>query len=504
MGLWGWIQERLGVAQTTPAGDGSTAAEGTPAAKTAAPERTAASAKKKKKKKKVAQSKAERSRRRQAKRDAELKAKTPKKIKKKRRKSKGDPRLSGITEPVKPQESVREVVQTGPMVTPVFAPPVFGEPEPEPEPTPAPPPAREPAPAVTSSPAMPEPEAADSEPSNDAPSAPPPRRSDTLAWVVVPKLEALLASGDALLADDAASRDALVAGRKTLTRDWSALRPIPRDHRERLGQLYDAQLQALALRIDALPDPRAVEEAQNVAARAEIVAAAEALADESDLDAALAQARTLNDIWRNSARVSRENHGPLQSRWRAAMDAVYARREAQRAERLEQQQALVKRADLLTRSIDPQRAADAMKGLQAQWKAIGHAGRSDEANAAWKAFRAAADRVFERRREAKSEAEAKNQAAKEALIAEVEGLVGSELDDVEDVLRRLHQRWRRIGHVPRSESDRLWTMFRAACDRVSTPPEVDPHALGDGQQSLAFSPFAAALHREDDDAVGEA
>jgi hypothetical protein len=319
---------------------------------------------------------------------------------------------------------------------------------------------------------------------------------------VLPKLEALIASVESLLSDEAATRDALIAGRKTLARDWAALRPIPRDHRERLGPLYDARMQALSLRIEALPDPRAVEEAQNVAARVEIVAAAEALAEESDLDAALTTARTLNDIWRNSARVSRENHGPLQARWKAAMDRVYARREVQRTERLEQQQTLIKRADLLTRSTDPQRAADAMKGLQAQWKSIGHAGRGEEADAAWKAFRAAADRVFERRREARGIAEAKNQAAKEALIAEVEGLVGSEIDDVEEMLRRLHQRWRRIGHVPRSESDRLWTMFRAACDRVSTPPKVDPQALGDGQQSLAFSPFSALVSK-DDDAAGE-
>ncbi len=174
------------------------------------------------------------------------------------------------------------------------------------------------------------------------------------------------------------------------------------------------------------------------------------------------------------------------------MDAVFARREDQRGERLESQRVLLARAEALTGAADPVRAADAMKGLQRQWKRVGSAGRSDEAEVVWQAFRAAADTIFERSRTARLEAEAENLAAKEALVTEALALAASgEVVDPEEEVRRLHRQWRRIGHVPREHSDAVWAAFRDATERLRTPPEVDPAALGDGDEMLSFSPFSA-------------
>ncbi len=504
MSLWGWFRERLGLGEKASAEGGASELQSAAAPSSVTPAEPG-TPKKSRKAKKPKPSKEERSRKRKARREAEAKAEAKANKKRKKRKGKGDPRLSGEEAPVGQDRTKRTGVQTGPLVAPVLAPPVFGEPEPEPPSEAATP--SEPGPPESPAP-LPEPAALEPQPVGDAEAsstpeerpARPPRRSDTLAWVVVPKLEALLASVDTLLADGEATRDALVAARKAFGRDWAGLRPVPREERQRLEAARDARMEALSARIDALPDPRAEEEAANVAVRTEIVVAAEALASEPDLDAALGKARTLQDIWRGAARVPREHHAVLQARWRAAMDAVYARRDAQRAERLEVQQGLVKRALLLAKSTDPIRAAEAMKGLQAQWKAAGHAGRSEAADEAWKAFRAAADTVFERRRTAKEAQEQENLASKEGLIAEVHALVGTEVSDVDEAVRRFHQRWRRIGHVPRADSDRVWASFRAACDRLTEPPDVDPAALGDGDGGLAFSPFAAALESVDQDA----
>lgn len=338
------------------------------------------------------------------------------------------------------------------------------------------------------SPDVPEPVDRTRAPSSEAP----PRRDkgrETLAWIVVPKLDALLEGLDTVLADTEAPRERLAGARKRFLREWKALRPIPRSDAERLSAAHDARLASLDARIAALPDPKKEEEARHVAAREALIVEAQALAGVDDLKTAITQAKALQKRWRDSARVPREQVRPLQERFKASIDAVFARREADRAARLERLSALADAGEALARTADKVRAAEAMKQLQAQWKEVG--GVPGEAgDAVWKRFRGAADQVFEARR-AHFEAEtAANVAAREALIAEATQLAGDGVEDPDEVLRGLHRRWKRIGRVPRDQGDALWAAFREACDKVRNPPSLLPEELGDGQDTLRYSPFA--------------
>jgi hypothetical protein len=506
MGVWGWIRQRLGWDAPSTAEDwddlqaelGAGTATPAPARRAPSPpEPGSSSAEPSAKATKKAQRAAKRA---AANADGPAADATgrKKKKRKKRRKQRGDARLTeGSIAPEVRGTPKPGTIQSAPAVAPLFAPPVFGEPDraPPARRTPAPPPPRvsppAPAPVVAEVPDAESETESDGEPRERRP---PP--DDMLTWVVLPKLEALLDNVDAALTDADATRDGLIALRKSFARDWAILRPVPADHRDRLEGEHADRLDALSARINSLPDPKAEEEAQIQAARLEVVLAAEALAAEADVDSALDQARLLRDIWRGAGRLPREQHRVLDQRWRSAMDAVYARREEQRAERLATRESLIARAELLAKSRDPIRAADAMKGLQAQWKAVGAVGRTEEGESTWQRFRTAGDQVFARRREARDAAETANLAAKEGLIAEVLALAGTEIDDPDDLQRRFHQRWKRIGHVPRAQSDALWERFRAACDRMAEPPDVDPAALGDGDDRLSHNPFST-LSRDD-------
>jgi hypothetical protein len=64
------------------------------------------------------------------------------------------------------------------------------------------------------------------------------------------------------------------------------------------------------------------------------------------------------------------------------------------------------------------------------------------------------------------------------------------MTDPDEAIRRFHQRWKRIGHVPRAQSDSLWRSFNAACDQLKKAEDIDPSLLGDGEDTLTFSPFA--------------
>ncbi len=353
------------------------------------------------------------------------------------------------------------------------APVVVAEPEPEPEPEPPP---------------VPEPVAAE-------PEAPSPREGKgregkgqgLLAWVVVPKLEELLAEVDALPAE--ADREVLVRARSRFVREWRAVGKIPTEHADALRAAHDERVRGLDERIAAFPDPRAEEQVRHVEAREALITEALALATHDDLKDAIARAKDLQRRWRDAPRLPRDAMGDLGDRFKAAIDAVFARREEQNAKRLTTLSALVASAEALTRAEDPVRAADAMKHLQARWKETGGV-RGEQGDALWTRFRAAADAIFERRRthfQAQHEA---NVAAREALIAEAEAKAGHEPADPDDVIRGLMRRWKRIGPVPREQNDALWERFRAACDRLRDPAGVPPEALGDGQDTLRFNPFA--------------
>ncbi len=313
-------------------------------------------------------------------------------------------------------------------------------------------------------------------------------RSTTRDWVVIEKMDGVLAALDEILAQEGAPRKLLVSTRSRLEREWRSLLPVPSgEGRIKVG--YDTRMASLSERIAAIPDPRQVQEEKNLAARRALIATAEGLMREPDMQKAINTARTLQKSWRESGRVSKEQHAALNAQWRAAMDAIYARRDVERGERLKKLEGLVVQSEMLAKTSDPVRAAEAMKGLQARWKATGSP-RGEEADALWTRFRAAADLIFAARREAKATEEQGNLAARQAIIAEAEAKAAEGVEDAEDLIDRLHQRWKRIGHVPREQSDAQWRAFRAACDQLRSTPDIDPKLLGDGEDSLRFSPFA--------------
>lgn len=314
------------------------------------------------------------------------------------------------------------------------------------------------------------------------------REKDTLTWVVLPKFEALLRQVDDALANPSAERSALVSARSRFEREWRALLPLPRSEAERLDGEYRARRDRLVERIGALPDPRAEEEARHLAERAALVVEAEQLAN-FDLHAAIAKARTLQRAWRDAGRVSKEAMGEFGPRFKAAMDAVYARRDDDRVGKVQRLQALVDQAEVLGRSKDPVKAAEAMKQLQAKWKETGGI-RGEQGDALWTRFRAAADAVFAQRKATFEQKDSEAVAAREALIAQANALAAEGVEDADETIRNLNAKWRRLPMPPRDKADALWAEFKAACDRLRSPPPIAAEALGDAG-ALRFNPFAA-------------
>ena len=125
--------------------------------------------------------------------------------------------------------------------------------------------------------------------------------------------------------------------------DFKANKPLQKEFNALLGQL-DQHLNA--------------ERDRNHAKKEAIVTAAEALVEKEDLQGAMQQAKELQKEWQQVGITAHKKDRALWKRFRAACDAVFARRDAQRAEH---QQTLAANLDTATQLVE--RVKDALENI---------------------------------------------------------------------------------------------------------------------------------------------
>ncbi len=326
-------------------------------------------------------------------------------------------------------------------------------------------------------------------------------RDATRAWAIVPHLEELLARAEKTILEAANAAD-LRAARRRFESEWESLGRPPRDRREDLENRKAARLDAFAARLETFAQEEEKALDGLAEARRALLARADAIVLLEDLKAAREQMKALDVEWRASPKLDGKRFKPLKDAWDAQWQKLNARSDARRAEgeqvragRLEQQRRLVESVETLAKATDLHAAAERMKGLQVQWKAIGFAGRTEETEALWARFRGAADSIFQRRNESDDAEQRSNVEKKEALIQRALALAEDGVADPDHALDDLHRAWKKIGRVPKKQSDELWSRFKDACDAVHAPPSIAKEALGDAG-GLRYNPFSGLARKD--------
>lgn len=237
-------------------------------------------------------------------------------------------------------------------------------------------------------------------------------------------------------------------------------------------------LEALKARLESLESTSRQRLAENLQRKEELCARAEALADSTDWKATTDAMKGLQSEWKAVGPAPPDRADEVWTRFRGAMDRFFDRRkeylenhDQSLRENLERKEALCVRAEELAGSTEWKATAEAMKGLQDEWRAVGPVppNRSSEL---WNRFRAAMDQFFLRRKEHydRQEKEQKeNFRRKEALCVRAEELADStDWKETAEALKTLQAEWKSIGPVPRKKADALWGRFHGACDRFFT------------------------------------
>jgi hypothetical protein len=218
------------------------------------------------------------------------------------------------------------------------------------------------------------------------------------------------------------------------------------------------------------------EQAGNRSRKESLCDRAESLSHSTDWKNTADALKALHEEWKGLGSAGREDDDALWRRFRGVQDKFFERRK-EHFDKQEQEcrhhrsrkESLCSRAEALSSSSDWKDTAEALKGLQGEWKQVGFAGR-DHDQSLWQRFRHAQDKFFERRKahfEHKDREQRENLHRKERICSEAESLAHS--DDYRAATARvkeLQAKWKTIGYVPRDDSESVWDRFRHACDAV--------------------------------------
>ncbi len=232
--------------------------------------------------------------------------------------------------------------------------------------------------------------------------------------------------------------------------------------RRALGVVTDDQL---AERLRVLETTIQAQIDERKAVKESIIQRADELKESTHWKAAGDQFKALFDEWKAVGAAGRELDDELWARFQGARETFNRRRSAYFDERQvvwaahrETKEALCARVEAINESTDWRATADAIKAIQAEWKAIGSAGR-DADDALWARFNSAKQLFFDRRAAAWAEA----RKLKEGLIAEAE--MHKDSTDwrlAAEAMKALQARWKEAGTSGPASEDELWQRFRAA------------------------------------------
>jgi hypothetical protein len=253
-----------------------------------------------------------------------------------------------------------------------------------------------------------------------------------------------------------------------------------------LCQRLDGVVAKTDERLAAKAEERAKAAEANVERKRALVAEAQTLSQSDHWKVGAERFRAIVEEWK-TIRIDRKTDSGLWeefSKARRAFDsrrrAHFAELDAAREEAAARKSKLASEAEKIADSTEWAATAKRFRDLMTEWKSAGRASREAD-DELWNRFKAAQDSFFARRSEAfsaRNEEEAANLAAKRELIAEASRLdAKADPDGARKRLKSIHDRWEKIGHVPRDEKDRLerelGDIERGIRDAASSARQID-------------------------------
>lgn len=287
---------------------------------------------------------------------------------------------------------------------------------------------------------------------------------------------------------------------KILQDRWKAIGMVPKTEINTLWQNYHFLVEKFFDKVKINKELKDLDLKKNLEAKIHLCEKAEELLLESSIIKSFKQLQQYHEEWKEIGPVPQDKKDELWERFRSATDKINERRREyynQMQEGLEQNLAakniLCEKAEQVV-STEP----DSIKGWQDStnqitellqvWKTIGPAPKKQN-NEIWARFKASLDSFFNAKKDFYNklkEQQMHNYNLKIDLCVQAEALRGNtDWRNTTRELINLQNEWKKIGPVPRKQSDRIWKRFRAACDEFfASKSEYFKNVSGHEEENL--------------------
>jgi hypothetical protein len=318
--------------------------------------------------------------------------------------------------------------------------------------------------------------------------------------------EAMCADWEAWLAAMAwehADYKVIEARRQEILAQWRAAPQASFRDERTLHKRLDALLHTLDGHLDGA---RAIE----IARREQLVSAAEALVDEADLGRAMDAAKALQAQWNQASvpvRLKRDDEQRLWQRFRAGCNAVFARRDALRAEQAAQREAGARARQAMLDALaatlagnDAGAISHALARFRADWKQArpDPRGPTDGLDARARELEQQVEQRLASFRQARNRARYDAMAAKAALAEAIE-LAAAAGQPLAERMAEARQAWEELPHLPGKLEALLADRLAAAAETTAATL-----ASGHGARETLLLDLEMALDLPSPDACAEA
>ena len=267
---------------------------------------------------------------------------------------------------------------------------------------------------------------------------------------------------------------------KDIQAKWRHAGPIPRADYNNVWKTYHHHIEIFYDFLNINRDLRDLDFKHNLEEKGKIVARAEELSKEPDLNRAFRELQVLHKIWKEDlGPVGKDHREEIWDRFSAATKIIHERRQDYfknldkiKEENLERKHTIIAEINTLSENVSSNHGAlqQQIKKLEELRESFFKAGQVPQKvnSKTWNSFKAAV-RAFNQNKNAfyknlKKEQQ-ENLEKKRALLEIAVSLKDSDdFDATTSEMKRIQGQWKKIGHVPRKYSDKLWKEFKTACN----------------------------------------
>ncbi len=267
---------------------------------------------------------------------------------------------------------------------------------------------------------------------------------------------------------------------KEVQEKWRNAGPIPRNNYNDVWRTYHHHIEIFYDFLHINRELRDLDFKHNLEEKIKLVERAEALEKEEDLNKAFRELQTLHKIWKEDVGpVDKEHREEIWERFSNATKVLHQRRQDYykdldkiHEQNLEKKKEIINSIKGISENI-----ATSHRALQQQIKQIEElrdaffkAGKVPQKvnEQTWAEFKEAV-RSFNRNKNAyyknlKKEQQTNLDKKRELLNLAISLKDSEDTDTATSEMKRIQSEWKKIGHVPRKYSDKIWKEFKEACN----------------------------------------